>query len=88
MRCFVKKREKRPHRLPQIENLLRFGRDVLHSIFAASAKRACRTGVLPTTCARQARLDHAYMTLSGVFANYVYNSLLSAPVLLSDDDDA
>jgi pimeloyl-ACP methyl ester carboxylesterase len=77
---------------PQIENLLRAGRDVVTFDFRGLGEtRMPYTAVSPDDpLLGKLDFDHAYMNpLSGVLANYVYNSLLSGrPYFYQMIDDA
>jgi pimeloyl-ACP methyl ester carboxylesterase len=77
---------------PQIENLLRSGHDVVTFDFRGLGEtRMPYTAVSPDDpLLGKLDFDHAYMNpLSGVLANYVYNSLLSGrPYFYQMIDDA
>jgi hypothetical protein len=77
---------------PQIENLLRSGRDVVTFDFRGLGEtRMAYTAVSPDDpLLGKLDFDHAYMNpLSGVLANYVYNSLLlGRPYFYQMIDDA
>ena len=77
---------------PQIENLLSSGRDVVTFDFRGLGEtRMAYTAISPDDpLLGKLDFDHAYMNpLSGVLANYVYNSLLSGrPYFYQMIDDA
>ncbi len=77
---------------PQIENLLRSGRDVVTFDFRGLGEtRMPYTAISPDDpLLGKPDFDHAYMNpLSGVLANYIYNSLLSGrPYFYQMIDDA